>query len=88
MLMGECSFKEIAMDFVKELPESEGFYAILVVIDRFTIVQHYIPAKITWTAADIADSYINNIQKLYSLLRHITSDRSLQFTSKFLKELN
>ena len=40
----EHYFEEIAMDFVGELPESEGFNAILLVTDRFTKVQHDIPA--------------------------------------------
>ena len=64
--------KEIAMDFVRELPESEGFNTILVVTDRFTKVQHYIPAKTMWTTEDFADSYINDIWKLCGLPRHIT----------------
>ena len=88
MATGERPFEEIAMDFVRELPESDGLNAILVVTDRFTKVQHYIPAKTTWTAEDVADSYINHIWKLYGLPRHITSDRGPQFVSKFLKELN
>ena len=57
----ERRFEEIVMDFIGELPESEGFNAILVVTDRFTKVQHYIPAKTTWTVEDVADSYINCI---------------------------
>ena len=76
------------MDFVGELPESEDFNAILVVTDRFTKVQHYLPAKTTWTAANVADAYINDIWRLYGLPRHITSDRGPQFASKFLKEPN
>ena len=76
------------MDFVEELPESEDFGTILVVIDWFTKVQHYIPAKTMWTTEDVANSYINNIWKLYGLPRHITWDRNLQFASKFLKEVN
>ena len=76
------------MHFVEELPESEVFNTILVVTDRFTKVQHYIPAKATWTAEGIANSYINNMWRLYGLPRHITSDQSPQFASKFLKELN
>ena len=44
---GERPFEEIARDFVEELPESEGFNAILVIIDRFTKIQYYIPAKTT-----------------------------------------
>ena len=38
MPIGERPFEEIAIDFVEELPESEGFNAILVVTDRFTKV--------------------------------------------------
>jgi len=57
----ERSFEEIAIDFVRELPESEGFNAILVIIDWFTKIQHYIPAKITWTAEDVGNVYVTEI---------------------------
>ena len=76
------------MDFIGELPESEGYNAILAVTDRFTKVQHYISGKTTWTAADIADVYINEIWRLYGLPKHITSDRGPQFTHKLFKERN
>ena len=79
MLTGEHTFEEIAKVFVAELPESEDFNAIPVITDRFTKVQDYIPAKTTWTAEDVANSYINNIWKLCGLPRHITSDCGLQF---------
>ena len=45
--IGERPFEEIAMDFIRKLPESEGFNAIQVVTDQFTNIQHYIPAKTT-----------------------------------------
>ena len=67
MPTSERPFKEIAMDFVRDLPESEGYNAILVVTDRFNKVQHYIPAKTTWTAENVADSYINDIWRQYDL---------------------
>ena len=76
------------MDLGGELPESEGFNTILVVTDWFTQVQHYIPTITTWTAEDVANSYINNIWKLYGLPRHITLDHGPQFALKFLKVLN
>ena len=47
MPRGECPLKGTAMDFVGELPKSEGFYAIPVLTNQFTKVQHYIPAKTT-----------------------------------------
>ena len=76
------------MVFVEELPELEGFNTILVIMDQFTKAQHYFLAKTTWMAEDVANSFINDIWKLYGVLRHITSDRGLQFASKFLKELS
>jgi len=76
------------MDFIGELPESEGFNTILVVTDRFTKVQYYIPAKTTWTASDVAAIYINKIWRLYGLPKHIISDCGPEFPSKFLKEIN
>ena len=88
MPTGKHRYKEIAMDFVGELPESDGFNAILVFTDRFPKVQHYIPTKTTWTEEDVAYSYINNIWKLYGLQRYLTSDRGPQFASKFLKVPN
>ena len=47
ILTGQRPFKEIAMEFVRELLESKVFNAILVVTERFTKVQQYIPAKTT-----------------------------------------
>ena len=38
MPTGERPLEEIAMDFGSELPESEGFNAILIVTDWFTKV--------------------------------------------------
>ena len=71
---GEHCIEEIAMDFISELPESEVFNGILVVLDPFSKAQHYIAAKTIWTAQDVAHSYINDIWKRYGLLRHVTSD--------------
>ena len=70
----KCFFEEIAIDFVGEFTEAEGFNAILVVTNQFTKVLEYILAETSWTAEDVADSYIDDIWKLYGLPRHITSD--------------
>ena len=44
MPTGEYSFKEIVMNFVGELLESEGFNAIDVITDQFTKVKYNIQA--------------------------------------------
>jgi hypothetical protein len=33
------------MDFMVSLPPSKGFYAIMVVVERFTKMAHFIPTK-------------------------------------------
>lgn len=58
---GERPFKEIVMNLAGELPKSERYNAVLAVTNWFTKVQTYLPAKTTWTAANIADMYINDI---------------------------
>ena len=84
----KCLFKQMGMDFVAESPESGVFNAIIVITEQFTKVQDYIQTKTTWTPEDIADPYINDIWKLYGLLRQITSHCSSQFAYKFFKVLN
>ena len=76
------------MDFIGDLTESAGFNAMLVVTDRCTKVQHYLVAKTTCAAADVANADINEIRRLYELTRHITCDRGPQFASTFCKRLN
>ena len=84
MLIGKQALEEIAMDFVGELLELEAYNAILIITDSVTNVQIYILAKPTWTEEHLADAYLNMIWRLYALPRHMTSDSSLQFASKFL----
>ena len=76
------------MDFIGELPKSDGYNAILVIIDRFTKIQYYIPAKTSWTNEDVVNTYPYDIWRLHRLPKHITSDRGLQFTSAFCRALN
>jgi len=88
MPTGERLWEEIAMDFVGELPKSDGYNAILVITDRFTKMQHYIPAKTSWTSEDMANAYLYDVWRLHGLPNHITSDRGPQFTLAFPKALN
>ena len=61
MPTGERPWEEIAMDFVGELPESDGYNAILVITDRFTKMQHYIPVKTSWTSKDVVNAYLCDV---------------------------
>ena len=87
MPTGQRPLQEIAMDFVGELLRSEGYNLILVVTDRFTKVQNHVSAQTSWTAADIANAYMNDQWRRHELSQHITSDPGPQFVYKFSKEL-
>ena len=64
MPFGVRPWEEIAMEFVGELPISDGYNAILVVTDRFTKVQRYLPVKTTWTAEDVANAHHRCLETL------------------------
>ena len=44
---GQQPFKEIGINFIRELLESKRFNPILVVTDQFTKVQYYLLAQTT-----------------------------------------
>jgi transposase InsO family protein len=71
------------MDFVVGLPESDGFDAIWVVVDRLTKQRHFAPCTTTIDATGLADLFLNNVFKLHGLPNSIISDRGTQFASDF-----
>jgi len=76
-------WQSIAMDFITELPLSEGHDQLLVVIDRFTKMAHYIPLrKDGKTAADLAITFAREVWKHHGLPTDIVSDRDSRFTSE------
>ncbi|KAI0994621.1 hypothetical protein K3495_g13560 [Podosphaera aphanis] len=80
-------WQEISMDFVTGLPLSEGYDAIMVVVDRLTKMRHLIPCHTTVNSKDVAILYLNNVWKIHGLPTHVTSDRRTQFTANFWKNL-
>ena len=59
----------------------------MVIVDRFTKMIRLKAITTNISSEEIAKIYSNEIWKLYGILRKILSDRSPQFTSKFMKEL-
>ncbi|PRP83763.1 retrotransposable element protein, partial [Planoprotostelium fungivorum] len=73
----------VTIDFMVELPECQGFNAIMVVVDRFTKMSHFIPCKNTITSEEAAWLYIDRVFRLHGIPKKIVSDRGTQFTAEF-----
>jgi len=75
------------MDFITHLPESEGHTQIMVVVDRFTKVRHFIGLNDNATAKDVADTFLQEVWKLHGLPTEIISDMNGKFSGEFWESL-
>ena len=55
------------MDYIISLPPSQGYSAILVIVDRFSKMAHFIPTTNEVDAPTTASLFLNNIYKLHGL---------------------
>ena len=66
------------------LPRSkEGYDSIWVIVDRLTKSAHFLPIKITYGYAKLAELFISEIVRLHRVPISIVSNRGPQFTSWF-----
>lgn len=63
----EGVWRDLSMDFIDGLPKSQGYTVILVVVDRLTKYAHFMAVKHPYTAATIAQLFMDNIVKLHGL---------------------
>ncbi|KAI2664190.1 Transposon Tf2-9 polyprotein [Labeo rohita] len=75
-------WSHIAVDFITDLPPSNGYTAILSVIDRFSKGCRLIPLAKLPTAMETAEILCNWVFRLYGLPEDIVSDRGPQFSSR------
>ena len=74
----------ISMDFITSLPRTKkGFDSILVVVDKFSRMVHFIPTTTNVDATQVATLIIDSIVRLHGVPEAIISDRDPKFTGKF-----
>jgi transposase InsO family protein len=81
-------WRSISMDFITDLPLSDGCSSIWVIVDRFTKMAHFIPLKSDKKkTVDLAKIFLRDIWRLHGLPESIVSDRDSRFTSTFWRDL-
>ena len=66
---------------------SNGFNALLVVVDRLSKVDHYIKTTANVNCKQIAWLFFDNIFRLHSITDSVVSDQGTQFISEFTRAL-
>jgi hypothetical protein len=75
------------MDFITDLPESADkssgkcYNSIMVVVDRLTKYNHYLPYRKDFTAEQTATTLIDRVFRIYGFPRKIVTDRDKLFIS-------
>ncbi|KAK3541648.1 hypothetical protein QTP86_033849 [Hemibagrus guttatus] len=80
-------WSHLSVDFLTDLPDSEGFTAIMVVVDRFSKGCKLVPLKGLPTALQTADAMFAHVFRNFGLPEDIVSDRGPQFTSRVWRAL-
>ena len=84
----EEKWKEISIDFVTDLPVTQGRKdTILTIVDKATRMVHLIPCRKNITAVATAQLLWQHVVKLHGVPRAIYSDRGPQFTAASWQEL-
>ncbi|KAF8631091.1 hypothetical protein AX17_005165 [Amanita inopinata Kibby_2008] len=75
------------MDFIEKLPDSAGYSAILVVMDRLPKQSIFIPTTDTITAPKLAKLFVIHVFSKHGVPSHVTSDRGSKFISRFFHSI-
>ena len=80
-------FEVVSMDFIPELPESNGFDSILVIVDKLTKYGIFIPCSTRITEEDTAKLFFKHIIAQYGLPQQVITDRDSRWRNDFWGEI-
>jgi len=82
------AWTHILADFITKLPLAQEYDSILVVVDQFTKMVHFVPTTERTMAEGLARLFRDNVWRLHGLPESIISDRGPQFVAGLMRELN
>ena len=81
----ENPYSSVSMDFIVNLPMSNGHNAIFVVVDRLSKHASFIPTTMGLTAEDFGRLFVKKIATKFGIPKSIICDRDPRWTSEFWK---
>lgn len=85
--VAERPWSSVSLDHIVELPLSDGYDALLVVVCRLTKMALFIPCHTTDTSPDFAKLFIKHVFAKHGMPSEIVSDRGSLVNSKFFQSL-
>lgn len=79
----ERPWSTMGINFIVKLPLSAGFDSIMMIVDHYSKSTHFVRAKEKWSAADLADAFVDSHFRLHGSPDKIVSDRGSIFMSAF-----
>lgn len=79
-------WESISVDFIDQLPTSEGYDSIIVVVDRRTKLAHFEPTTTELTTEQMIQLFTKMVFSKHGLPREIVSDRGNKFVSRLWRD--
>jgi len=76
----------ISTDLITQLPESNSYNTICVIVDKLTKRAHFIPINNWFLFKDMVQLLYDKVYPLHGLPLQIISDREVQYSAKLFQE--